>query len=1240
MSIVGRDVESFALTGVQQGIWIAQSLDPGVSMNISGFVGIAGQVDLAAMNRAYSAVVGAADALTVNIVNDGLEGAQVLREPSELAMPGAIDFRTAPDAELRARAWMNEARSYIFDLSGDQLFDVVILQIGEQRTLIFFVFHHIIIDGSGLGVFVNSLLAAYGQTLEGQPIDPPRFRRLSEIVDADLTYRESSDYLDDERYWQSRPNGRFDDVKLPSAGAEGGERRIIRQSAGISRTQVRGIRRAAQGMGVTVPQFIAGVTAGLVYRLTGSDAFCIQLSIANRRASDWDTPCALADMIPVHFSIDDTAGLSDIIAHASTEIETAAQHGRFLSSRIRRASGRDWLKGSGVGPVVNVISADTVQELNGHAVSFEVLTIGSLEPLAVSFMHQRSTDRSAKIQIEADSSLYSLDDIDRLVGWLIGYLEAVVADPQLGVGEVAILAEDDRRQILRKWNDNAVDVAPATVVELFERQVAASPDAVAVVDGDVEWSYRRIDERAGRLARVLAGYGVGPESVVAVALPRSVDLVVALLGVLKAGGAYLPIDPGYPSERLAYVVADADPVVVLTNRDIVDVLPVTDAAYVFPAEIADDVDPGVDLRVSLRPDNLAYLIYTSGSTGRPKGVAVTQHNLTNLIGGVSAWFGIGDREVWAWLHSQAFDFSVWELWCPLLTGGKVVAFSSELSRSPMDMWQHVQSAGVTVLNQTPSAFHSIAQTLVDRYGSVDFGALEYIIFGGEALSPQSIAEYVDGSDSPCLINMYGITETTVHVTQRELGWSDYTSPSSVVGSPLPNTRVFVLDSWLRPVPVGVAGELYVAGVQVSRGYRGRSELTAGRFVANPFEGGGSRMYRTGDVARWRADGVLEFIGRADEQVKVRGFRVEPGEVEAALLAYPGVVQAAVMAREVAGMAGDKRLVGYVVAGAAVDGVDAAGVRRFVGERLPEFMVPSAVMVLDALPLTPNGKLDRKALPEPAFAGREYRAPRNEREQALAGLFGEVLGVEDVGIDDSFFDLGGHSLLGMRVISRIRSVLGVEVPIRMLFEAPTVAELAARLSDGSGVRPALVVQERPALVPLSFAQQRLWFLFRFDGPSATYNIPFAVRLAGGFDGGAMAGALADVVARHESLRTVFAEVDGLAVQRVLDIGEVDVTVPIIDVDSADVRQAVVEAAMYRFDLSSEIPVRGSMFRSDNDELVLLVLIHHIAGDGSSIAPLLQDLGTAYEARTRGLQPQWAPLPVQYAVVPDSSIEDPS
>ncbi|WP_415842820.1 condensation domain-containing protein, partial [Nocardia ninae] len=367
---------------------------------------------------------------------------------------------------------------------------------------------------------------------------------------------------------------------------------------------------------------------------------------------------------------------------------------------------------------------------------------------------------------------------------------------------------------------------------------------------------------------------------------------------------------------------------------------------------------------------------------------------------------------------------------------------------------------------------------------------------------------------------------------------------------------------------------------------------------------------------------------------------EPGEVEAALLAYPGVVQAAVMAREVAGMAGDKRLVGYVVAGAAVDGVDAAGVRRFVGERLPEFMVPSAVMVLDALPLTPNGKLDRKALPEPAFAGREYRAPRNEREQALAGLFGEVLGVEDVGIDDSFFDLGGHSLLGMRVISRIRSVLGVEVPIRMLFEAPTVAELAARLSDGSGVRPALVVQERPALVPLSFAQQRLWFLFRFDGPSATYNIPFAVRLAGGFDGGAMAGALADVVARHESLRTVFAEVDGLAVQRVLDIGEVDVTVPIIDVDSADVRQAVVEAAMYRFDLSSEIPVRGSMFRSDNDELVLLVLIHHIAGDGSSIAPLLQDLGTAYEARTRGLQPQWAPLPVQYAVVPDSSIEDPS
>ncbi|MET7593093.1 amino acid adenylation domain-containing protein, partial [Streptomyces sp. NPDC005444] len=761
-----------------------------------------------------------------------------------------------------------------------------------------------------------------------------------------------------------------------------------------------------------------------------------------------------------------------------------------------------------------------------------------------------------------------------------------------------------------------------SVQAAFAAQALRSPGAVAVRCAGRELTYRELDERSNQLAHRLVGLGVGPEAPVAVLMERSVDLVVALLGVLKAGAFYLPLHSGYPLERMQWIVDETSTPVLLTDRAMrgrgVPAAPVVAVVDEDPELAGLPVgDPGVESR----PEQLAYVMYTSGSTGRPKGVAVTHRDILDLV--VDGMFGAGAHERVLMVAPYAFDPSTYELWVPLLHGGRTVVTPGD-DLSVATLARLISEEAITGLQVTAGLFRVMAE---EDPGC--FAGVREVITGGDVISPTAVQRVLEHCPDTVVRSTYGPTETTLFATQHPWRAADEVPAPIPVGRPLDGMRACILDDDLQTVPAGVAGELYIAGAGLARGYFGRPDLTAERFVADPFGPAGSRMYRTGDLARCSDEGLLEFVGRADDQVKIRGFRIELGEVEAVLSRFPGLSQVAVTARE--DQPGDKSLVGYVVAEGGTSSPDTDGLRAHASGLLPEYMVPSAFVVLDRLPLTTNGKLDRRALPAPdkPTTTRAGRGPRTPREEILCGLFAEILGLPSVGIDDDFLALGGHSLSATRLASRIRSTLGIELAVPAIFEAPTVAALADRLTEADSARPALTAVERPARIPLSPAQNRLWFLNKLERASGTYVLPLAVRLSGDLDRAALEAAIVDVIGRHETLRTVFPEVDGEPQQLILEPDQVRPELPVVEVEAADLDEALRAAGNTAFDVTVDLPLRARLFATGPDQHVLLLIQHHIGNDGSSLAPLARDISLAYAARCAGTAPAWSPLPVQYA-----------
>ncbi|MEV0696794.1 amino acid adenylation domain-containing protein [Saccharopolyspora sp. NPDC050389] len=1244
--VAGERPERLPLSFAQYRLWFVDELDAaGSAYHIPLAWRLTGEVDIAALREAVWDVVDRHEALRTVFPEVGgvpeqkviHDARSVLDVPLLHASAGEVERVVADHAEPR------------FDLSREVPVRARILVVDEHEVVLLVVLHHIAGDGWSVVPLVRDLGMAYAARCIGEA---PGWRELPvQYADFALWQREVLGSEDDPgsvisrqlEFWKDELRGLPDEIALPvdrsrSAVASHSGRRVgFEVSPGL----YAGLTDLAGECRATVFMVVQAALAALLTRLGAGTDIPIGSPIAGRtEQATEDLVGFFVNTLVLRTDTSDDPSFRELLARVRESDLAAYAHQDLPFERLVEAINPQ--RSLARHPLFQVMLAfQNVEQASFDLPGVEAEPLPAGDGSAKFDLTFELTERRGEPglagELEFSTDLFDRATAEQLAARLVRVLEAVVADPDVRLGDIDILTEEERYQFLER-SIEAPDVPVSILSALFEAQVADSPDAVAVVCGDESVSYAELNARANRLARHLVDRGVGPDSVVGLMFPRSAEMVVGMLAVLKAGGAYLPIDPDQPAERIGFMLADTDPVLVMTVRSAEVGLP---AGHGFAVLAVDDpasagVVAGmsgadlsdVDRALPLDPGHAAYVLFTSGSSGRPKGVVVTHANVARLLAVGRARFGFGPGDVWTLFHSYGFDFSVWELWGAFSCGGRLVVVPWEVSRSPGEFAELLVRERVTVLNQTPSAFYQLVREARD--GRLwERGCVQYVVLGGEALDCSRVPDWGDGR-GPAVVNMYGITETTVHVTHAEIGADD--GGRSRIGRPLADLRVHVLDANLKPVPVGVVGEMYVAGAGVARGYAGRPGLTGQRFVADPFGEAGGRMYRSGDLARWNRHGELEYVGRADDQVKVRGFRIESGEVEAALGAHPRVSRCVVLARE--DRPGDKRLVAYVVADA--HGCDPGEVRAFAAGRLPDYMVPSAVVVLDDLPLTANGKLDRRALPAPALGSAAGSVqPRTPREVLLCGLFAEVLGVEGVGVHDSFFDLGGHSLLATRLVSRIRGAFAVELSVRAVFEAPTVAELAARLDgDDESVRPVLAGMVRPERLPLSFAQYRLWFVDKLDAVGSAYHIPLAWRLTGEVDILALQEAARDVLARHEALRTVFLQDEGdVPRQRILDadaaweLAAGGAEVPKISAD--EVARVMAEEARQAFDLGVEPPIRVRSWEVTEGGHVLLVVLHHIAGDGWSVDPLVRDLATAYAARRVGEAPGWRDLPVQYA-----------
>ncbi len=1221
-------VLAFPVSFAQERLWFLEQLEPGsVAYNMTEALQIKGPLQVEAVERAVRDIVRRHEVLRTRF--EARNGAPV----QVIDVDRVMQFETinlegwdGEEQERRSKELVNEEAGTAFNLATGPLLRMKMVRLGERRHVLFLAMHHVISDGWSMGVLVREFMELYAAFAAGRPSPLPELP--IQYVDYAVWQRQ---WLQGEvlakqlGYWRKKLAATpvlelpTDRPRSTTPSSQGASEPVV-----INRELLAGLKELSRRQGATLFMALLAAFKALLSRYSGQEDIVVGTPIANRNRAE--TEGLIGFFMNTLVLRTDTSGDPTFLELLERERQVAMEAYEHQDVPFERLVAelqveRDVTRNP-LFQVMFVLQNTPRKALSLEGLEFEAVEVEQRTAKFDLLLSLNETEAGISGRIEYRTDLFDGATIRRWIGHWERLLAEVVLNPESKLSALEILSPEERRQLLEEWNDTRGEYSKDRCIhQFFEEQAERTPQSVALVFEDERLTYRELNERANHLAHHLRKLGVGPGVLVGICLERSLEMVIGLLGILKSGGAYVPLDPAYPKTRLAYIAKAAGLKLVLTRRALLDVLPETTGQIL----CVEDIEPieGESLAPA-SPANLAYVLYTSGSTGEPKGVAIEHRNTAALIAWAKSMFTPEELNGVLASTSICFDLSVFEIFVPLAYGGKVILADNALALPSLPAANEVR-----LINTVPSAMLELL-----RVGAVP-KSVRVVNLAGEPLATPLVNQIYSETSVQKVHDLYGPTETTTYSTFT----LRRTNEPATIGRPLANEQVYILDSQMQLAPVGVPGDLYIGGAGVARGYMNRDDLTAERFMPNPFSrAGGERLYRTGDRGRYRTDGNIEFLGRRDDQVKIRGFRIELGEIEARLAAHPMVKASAVLARE--DEPGQKRLVGYVVLKEA--GPTSAELRNHVKERLPEYMVPSSIVLLDRLPLTANGKVDRKSLPAPESDGgdtKQYVAPRNGVEELLAGIFQRVLRVKRVGIHDNFFELGGHSLLATQLISRVREVLGVDLPLRGLFEAPTVEAMgekveAARLAGRGLTAPPIVRTKREGALPLSYAQERLWFLDQMEPGSVAYNIPGVIRLKGRLQRSALEWAFGEVVRRHDALRTRFEEREGVAVQVIeTDRAWKLETIDLEELSEEEKQKQIEELAKNEggrpFELSKGPLVRVRLARLGEEDHVLFFTLHHIVADGWSLGILVREMGQLYGAYASAQPSRLPELPIQYA-----------
>ncbi|NTX61539.1 non-ribosomal peptide synthase/polyketide synthase [Myxococcus sp. CA051A] len=1219
------------LSFAQRRLWFLAQLDEGGhSYNLPFVVRLHGALKVEALERALAEVVRRHEALRTSFVEVG--GEPVQRVAVDVGVPLQVEsVEGADDVEEAVRRRVVREVQAPFDVARAPLLRATLLRTGGEEQVLVVVLHHLVADGWSLGVLTRELDALYGAAVKGEAAKLPELP----VQYADYTVWQHEWLKGDVEasqlsWWREALTGAPPVLELPTdrprPAVQGyrGASVPVRLSSELSEA----LRQLSRREGATLYMTLLAGFQVLLARYSGQWDVVVGSPVSGRTARETEGLMGFfVNTLALRARPDAASSFQAFLRQTKETVLGALAHQDVPFERLveHLRPERDLSRSPLFQVLFTLQEAAPLLTLPGVTASpwdfASTIAKFDLELLLVD-----APGAAVEGQLIYNADLFEPSTVQRIAECFLEVLRNLSGRPEARLSALPLLPAAERQRVLEAWNQTAVEFPrEACVHHLFEEQVLLRPDAVALEFGAQRLSYRELEARANQLAWALKARGVGVDVLVAVCLERSVELIVSLLAILKAGGAYVPLDSSYPARRLEQMLEDTTPRLLITTRALLEQLPQEGRPELMLLEDERLADlPTTSPRMPVSGRNLAYVDFTSGSTGRPKGVAVEHRGVLRLLYG-APYARLGPEETFLLIAPISFDASTLEVWGPLCLGGRLVVFPPR-SPSELDLLTDVlHRHSVTLLHLTAGLFSQMVELGMDGLKGV-----RQLLTGGDVVSAPHVKRVLEELKIP-VTACYGPTESTLFTSVHRMTRVEDVGASVPIGRPIGNTQVYVLDAGMEPVPVGVAGELFIGGDGLARGYLRQPDVTADRFIPNPFSAvPGERLYRTGDLARFRPDGVLEFLGRRDSQVKVRGYRIELAEVEASLLAHPAVKDGLVVVRD---GAGGKRLVAYYVEHAQAP--EAPRVRDWLKQKLPEFMVPSAFVKLAALPLTANGKVDRKALPSPEQEGSGVEAmqgPRTVMESLVARIWMPLLGVARVGVKDDFFALGGHSLLATRVVSRLRAALGRDVPVRLVFEAPTVEALAERLEvvKASAQRvstPVPVRVSRHSAMPLSFAQQRLWFLGKLDAGGYSYNLPFVVRLRGALNLKALEQALAALVRRHEALRTTFEEVEGEPVQRIAS----DVAVPlsVVEVTEDATRGQVETLSRQSFDLGTGPLLRVTLLKLSEQEHVLVLVLHHIVADGWSMGVLTKELETLYSAQVKGREATLPELPVQYA-----------